>query len=70
MAETGGGVVRIFGIDDSNVTGAVDFGGTVWEGAAGVATFEDDGFVPLDVNGGGAGGLALDYSYVVTPATV
>lgn len=62
-----GGVVRIFGVENGEVVGAVDFQSTAWEGALGVATLEDDGLVPIDVHGPSAGGLALDYDYIVTP---
>ncbi|MDX1612119.1 MAG: hypothetical protein R3185_07100 [Candidatus Thermoplasmatota archaeon] len=57
-----GGLVRLFGVEDQQVTGIVD---TLWSdqtGQSGAATLQDDGFMPVTVDGDGAGGVYTDFS--------
>lgn len=62
------GTARLFGVEDGTVTGMVDSEFTPFTGAFGPAALEDDGLLPVTVDGPGAGGNFWGYDITFWPA--
>lgn len=63
-----GGPARLFGVADGQVTGIVDAEFTAFTGAFGPAMLDDDGLLPVTVDGPGAGGNFWGYDITFWPA--
>ncbi len=66
-ADLDGGEVRIFGVEDATVTGAVDVTWTGTVGAFGETVLESNGLVPLANDEVGVGGAFLGFDETFTP---
>lgn len=56
-----GASIRLFGVENRTVTAIVDVSFGAYTGNAGEVALEDDGLVPFDIEGPGAGGIFGDY---------
>ncbi len=61
------GTARLFGVQDGAVTAMVDSEFTPFTGAAGPGELEDDGLLPVIVDGPGAGGNFWGYDMTFWP---
>lgn len=65
-----GGEVRIFGVEDRKVTGALDITWTDVEGGYGEAAFQDEGLVPVATEEVGLGGSFWGFDETFRPVAL
>ena len=64
------GTIRIFGVEDGEVTGMVDAVSSAWEGAVLDATLENHGLVPIALDPVGVSYHGWFIDYEITPAEI